>query len=145
MSGLTGIYIGSNSITGTISTAVSNMVSLKSLILDNNNLRGTIPSTIVTMTQLIRFDAYQNSLVGTIPSNMYLLTALTHLDLKENYLSMGGESSLPTSTFSAATRGGTLILSSNCINYYSPVPGQTALANHCLSGMLTKIENMHVT
>jgi hypothetical protein len=84
------------------------------------------------MSSMQMFNLYNNFLTGTIPSQMSLLTNLYHLELQTNYLTMGSETTVPSSTFSYATQSGLLGLQNNCLAYTSATyPSQSTTATHC--------------
>ena len=124
-----------NKIGGTIPSTISGLKSLQTLDLTSNSLVGTIPSTISGLTSLQTLDLDTNSLVGTIPSTMSALTSLYSLDLNSNYLTMGGATSVPISTFSSTTLWGTIDLADNCLVFdtTSPYPSRHVTATNCRS------------
>ena len=83
----------------------------------------------------------RNSLSGTIPSTMSALTSLRYLSLFNNYLTMGGATSVPLSTFSSTTLLGTIYLERNCLVFdtTSPYPERHVTATHCRSSGKYKI------
>ena len=50
---------------------------------------------------------------------MSALTSLLTLYLNNNYLTMGGETSVPISTFSSYTLSGNIDLADNCLVFYT--------------------------
>ena len=125
----------SNKIGGTIPSTISGLRSLQTLDLDTNSLVGTIPSTMSALTSLQSLYLSFNSLVGTIPSTMSVLASLQALYLNNNYLTMGGATSVPISTFSSTTLSGYIDLADNCLVFdtRSPYPCRHVTATHCRS------------
>ena len=104
----------------------------RSLGIGRNSLTGSIPSFTGSFTSLIVVSLIQNSLTGTIPS-LSALTSMTYLVLTNNYLTMGSQTSVPTSTFSSATLNGVLRLEDNCLAFSTdyPYPSRSVTATHC--------------
>ena len=135
LSSLELLSLHDNRLTGTIPPTIGLSTNLLALTLNNNILTGTIPPSISSLINLQDLWLYQNDLDGTIP-NLSLLTALTYLELHDNYLTMGLESSVPLSTFSAATLTSFFIedsnLYNNCLEF---VHGGTRVSpTHCRGG-----------
>ena len=124
-----------NYIGGTIPSTISGLTSLQTLDLDGNSLVGTIPSTIGGLISLQTLWFKSNLLSGTIPSTMSALTSLGVLYLNSNYLTMGGATSVPISTFSSYTLSGYINLADNCLVFdtTSPYPYRHVTATHCRS------------
>jgi Leucine-rich repeat (LRR) protein len=95
------------------------MTSLYILSLYENRITGIIPTGLGSMRSLGILYLDDNSLSGTIPSGISSLTDLTTVTLQKNFLTMGGLSTLPPSTFSVPTQQGALNVSANCISYTS--------------------------
>jgi hypothetical protein len=77
-----------NTLDGSISTRIGDLVQMKTLDLTNNDITGTIPSEIGALNnKLGSLYLDGNSFSGTIPSQMGLLTGLGVLFLSDNELS----------------------------------------------------------
>ncbi|XP_010246532.1 PREDICTED: receptor-like kinase TMK4 [Nelumbo nucifera] len=61
------INLGKQHLSGTISSAIANLTSLRNLYLNDNNLTGPIPSALTGLTQLQTLDVTNNNLTGKIP------------------------------------------------------------------------------
>ena len=138
MSALTSLrylLLHSNSLVGTIPSTMSVLTSLQYLWFNSNSLVGTIPSTMSVLISLQSLSLYSNSLSGTIPSTMSVLTSLQTLYLNINYLTMGGATSVPLSTFSSTTLSSNIDLDDNCLVFdtTSPYPYRHVTATHCRS------------
>jgi LRR receptor-like serine/threonine-protein kinase FLS2 len=117
------LTLNNNLLVGSIPSAIGTMTKLYTLNMCCNKLSESIPYGLGTLTKLNSLSLNGNSLVGTIPSDFRLMFSLKTLDLSTNYLTMGGQSSVPQATFSANTTGsGLLKLFSNCLalTYTSP-------------------------
>nr|DAD46139.1 TPA_asm: hypothetical protein HUJ06_004369 [Nelumbo nucifera] len=64
---VTGINLGMQQLSGTISSAIANFTSLKNLYPNDNNLTGPIPIELTGLTQLQTLDVSNNNLTGIIP------------------------------------------------------------------------------
>ncbi|KAL3531066.1 hypothetical protein ACH5RR_010388 [Cinchona calisaya] len=53
---------------GTISTAIANLTTLRSLIMNDNSLTGPIPDSLTSLTKLKTLDVSNNNLSGKIPA-----------------------------------------------------------------------------
>jgi hypothetical protein len=99
------IWLYGNTLTGTLSSSIGNLVKASEIRLSSNHLSGTIPwqlggydsfySSSVNISQLLLDD---NSFTGTIPSQLGNLPLLLNLFLKSNSL----QGSVP-STFAKLT------------------------------------------
>ena len=116
---LTVLYADQNSISGSLPSTIGSMTSLYILSLYENRITGIIPTGLGSMRSLGILYLDDNSLSGTIPSGISSLTDLTTVTLQKNFLTMGGLSALPPSTFSVPTQQGSLNVSANCISYTS--------------------------
>ena len=130
---LTDLRLSDNTFSGTIPDFYSSQ-SLTRLSLEMNYLYGSIPSSFGSITSLTDVVFHDNFLSGTIPNSLNALTALGYLDLSNNYLTMGGYSSVFTSTFSDYTLSQYLFLDGNCLVFNTENPYRRVVANHC-SGM----------
>ncbi|XP_077250247.1 receptor-like kinase TMK4 [Tasmannia lanceolata] len=64
---ITVLNLANQHLVGTISPAIANLTSLKSLILSNNNLTGSIPDSLTSLPQLQTLDVSNNNLSGNLP------------------------------------------------------------------------------
>ncbi|CAI9107348.1 OLC1v1006679C1 [Oldenlandia corymbosa var. corymbosa] len=64
---VTVINFAARNFTGTISPAIANLTSLRSLILNNNSLTGPIPSSLTSLQGLTLLDVSNNNVSGKIP------------------------------------------------------------------------------
>ncbi|KAI6686678.1 hypothetical protein NL676_032591 [Syzygium grande] len=80
------IDLSINNLSGEIPPEISNLSTLKALILSNNQLTGSIPSNISGLKQLETLDLSFNRLSGQIPPGMSSLTSLSCLNLSYNNL-----------------------------------------------------------
>ena len=87
---------------------------LQSILLENTTLSGTLSSTIGHLTSLRSIWLYSNKFSGTIPSNIGLLTSLDSLDVSEAFISgtlppeIYSMSSLVTLVFDSCDLTGTI-------------------------------------
>lgn len=86
MTSLTELYMGFNSITGSIPSELFQLTALRILSLPVNQLQGTLPNDMAKCSSLTEVQLSINSLTGTIPNDMNL-SHLVKLDLKSNNLS----------------------------------------------------------
>lgn len=105
---VTGLYLGSNNLFGTIPASINTLSELRALDLAANNLYGNIPSTIGDLTNLQVLHLHQNQLQGEIPEAIGQLWYLQSLNLQMNRLS----GRIP-STFGNLTELHTLALNDN--------------------------------
>lgn len=117
---LTAFDVSTNTLSGTIPSSIGDWNNAIATIKMHDNLfTGSIPSSVGTLRRLVYLDLSVNSLFGTIPSSFSALNALTTLNLATNFLTMGSDAAVPSSTFSTNTKAGTLDLSQNCLTYGS--------------------------
>ncbi|KAL0403669.1 UNVERIFIED_CONTAM: Receptor-like kinase TMK4 [Sesamum radiatum] len=64
---VTVVNMGKQGFSGSISPALANLTSLRTLVLNDNNLTGVIPSVLTTLPQLQTFNVSNNNLSGPIP------------------------------------------------------------------------------
>lgn len=64
---VTGLTLGSRHLVGRISPAITNLTSLRTLILSNNNLTGPVPEGLTSLPQLQTVDLSNNNLTGKVP------------------------------------------------------------------------------
>ncbi|KAI3875376.1 hypothetical protein MKW98_000053 [Papaver atlanticum] len=84
---VTGIYLRSQGLAGSISPYIGNLSFLQDLFLGNNSLTGEIPYEIGHLFRLKELDLSYNSLEGEIPDNIsHWSTNLKHLALSYNKL-----------------------------------------------------------
>ena len=126
------LTVAGNSLVGTIPNSLSTYSKLTSVNFKNNMFTGTIPSAIGGLPLLASVDLSKNMLQGTIPNTFSALKNAKTMKLQNNYLTMGTASVVPESTFSDATRAGTLDISMNCLTYKSTVnPLQSTVGTNC--------------
>jgi Leucine-rich repeat (LRR) protein len=125
---ITQVKLGSNGLTGTISSSLELLTSLTILGLIGNGLTGTIPSSLGSLTSLTDLKLYGNELTGTIPSSLASLTSLTNILLDQNKLT----GTVPPLPFVRYTGGCHLDYSTctepNCNHFRCPLP---AGSEHC--------------
>lgn len=81
------LYLSSNSLTGSLSPAISNLKQAIYIDLSENVYSGTIPSTIGSLQSLIAISLASNHFHGSIPESMGNMLSLEELDLSQNNLS----------------------------------------------------------
>ncbi len=86
---VTGLTLGSKSLTGSLPPALGDLSALERLRIYSNSLTGGIPSELGNLTALTDLRLYSNSLTGGIPSTLGNLTKLQQLYLSSN--DIGGE------------------------------------------------------
>ena len=84
MDSLRWLILDKNSISGSIPTQLGNLSQLEDLRLHENLLSGSIPSSLGNLTRLSNLGLSSNNLTGTIPLNLYDCRKLTFLELKNN-------------------------------------------------------------
>ncbi|PRQ25892.1 putative non-specific serine/threonine protein kinase [Rosa chinensis] len=88
------IYLGYNSIHGSIPIEIGQLDSLHQLGLDHNNFTGNIPGQISNLKDLFYLDLSVNHLSGEIPSTLTSLNFLSFINISYNNL----EGQIPTGT-----------------------------------------------
>jgi len=83
---VTGIYLSSNQLKGSIPQELGYLIHLKFLSLDSNQLTGPIPKTLARLRQLEKLYLQSNQLTGEIPQAFAQLSRLQELDLFNNQL-----------------------------------------------------------
>ena len=83
---VSGLYLTSKSLNGTIPAELGNLDNLRRLWLHINNLTGEIPSELGNLDDLTELDLSDNSLTGKIPSELGNLRDLGELHLQNNSL-----------------------------------------------------------
>lgn len=76
-----------NNLSGTLTTAIGNLLELETLWLHENNIQGTIPASIGNLTKLRELWLFNNGFTGSIPASIGDLTSLERLLLYNNRLS----------------------------------------------------------
>ncbi|KAL3501165.1 hypothetical protein ACH5RR_035614 [Cinchona calisaya] len=77
----------SQSLFGTLSSAIGNLSNLESVLLQNNAIYGPIPSAVGKLVKLQTLDLSNNKFDGEIPSSLGDLKNLNYLRLNNNSLS----------------------------------------------------------
>ena len=83
---VTGIYLVSNNLTGTIPNSIGNLSKLNTLDLSNNQLNGLIPTTLFYLSNLNYLYLFKNQLSGSIPDNIGNLSQLRVIYIFSNKL-----------------------------------------------------------
>jgi Leucine-rich repeat (LRR) protein len=84
---LTVLSLSNNYIQGKIPDKIGNYHSLEQLYLDYNLFSSTLPVSIGNLTSLIVLDVTSNKLNGTLPNSFQSLKSLVSLDVSKNQLS----------------------------------------------------------
>jgi len=87
LTGLTGLYLANNALSGPIPSSIGSLTNLGTLSLSRNQLSGPIPSTIGSLTKLTLLELSFNQLSGSIPSTIGSLRSLKTLFITNNQLS----------------------------------------------------------
>lgn len=82
----TALYFGSNNISGSIPSEISQLKFLMVLVLNNNRFSGIIPDTMSNLAFLEILDLSANSLLGEIPASLRKLNFLSHFNVSCNDL-----------------------------------------------------------
>ncbi|XP_054822507.1 probable LRR receptor-like serine/threonine-protein kinase At2g23950 [Prosopis cineraria] len=77
----------SQSLSGTLSSAIGNLTNLRQVLLQNNNVSGQIPPELGTLSKLQTLDLSNNRFSGVIPGSLSHLDNLQYLRLNNNTLS----------------------------------------------------------
>lgn len=94
------LYLGNNSLSGSIPLDIGNMMSsLRVFDISANLLSGSIPLTMPKLVNLITLDLSKNNLTGNIPNNWAGFRYLESIDLSNNKLSGVFPGSLCSSPF----------------------------------------------
>ncbi|TQE13229.1 hypothetical protein C1H46_001313 [Malus baccata] len=81
---LTHLYLGTNSIHGSIPLGIGNLVNLALIVMENNYFSGSLPEEIGRLQKLNELYLANNSFSGPIPSSLGNMTSLTKLLLDDN-------------------------------------------------------------
>jgi Leucine-rich repeat (LRR) protein len=155
---LTTLFLGNNSIVGTIPSGIVNLINLEWLgmrnnklsdnipsdigklkrlhmmYLDKNNLSGNIPHSLGNLSMLLILILNDNDLHGSIPSSLGNCQSLNELDLSKNNLS----GTIPPEIFSLSSLSISLDLFGN--HFTGPLPMEVGNLKNL--GILDLSENM---
>jgi len=81
---VTGIFLSSNGLAGSVPPELSGLAQLSSINLGENELTGPLPVELGALTSLTDLDLSNNQLSGAIPAEIGDLTELFALDLAGN-------------------------------------------------------------
>lgn len=100
MVGLQHLWLSANSFEGSIPPELGNLTGLYVLLLQGNQLSGSIPPELGNMASLVQLELFSNQLTGSIPEALTQLSSLNALDLLGNLLS--GQVSVAVAAFGEA-------------------------------------------
>ena len=83
LTNLNTLYLGWNSLSGTIPTAIANLKQLFDVNLDINRFNGTLPAALLNLPQL-RYLSMQENFLSGLPSTINKNTVLNFLVLRNN-------------------------------------------------------------
>ncbi|CAB9521606.1 LRR receptor-like serine threonine-protein kinase At4g08850-like [Seminavis robusta] len=87
LSNLVTLRAGSNLLSGTLSTDLSNMIDLEVLEVENNRLEGTVPDVFYTLPNMTHLSLRGNGFSGPLPESLAAMEKLETLSLEENQFS----------------------------------------------------------
>ncbi|KAJ3704774.1 hypothetical protein LUZ61_008479 [Rhynchospora tenuis] len=82
-----GLGAPSQSLSGTLSTRISNLTNLQQVLLQNNNLTGELPPELGSLPRLQTLDLSSNRFSGQVPDSLGRLSSLRYMRLNNNSLS----------------------------------------------------------
>ncbi|KAJ3691905.1 hypothetical protein LUZ61_000002 [Rhynchospora tenuis] len=82
-----GLGAPSQSLSGTLSTRISNLTNLQQLLLQSNNLTGELPPELGSLPRLQTLDLSSNRFSGPVPDSLGRLSSLRYMRLNNNSLS----------------------------------------------------------
>ena len=83
---VTGLYLGSNQLSGEIPAELGGLTNLRGLVLRDNQLTGEIPVKLGDLANLELLDLSNNQLTGEIPAELGRLANLRSLRLEDTHL-----------------------------------------------------------
>ncbi|CAM6047045.1 unnamed protein product [Sphagnum compactum] len=110
-------------LTGTIPSAIGNLIDLVHLFLSTNKLKGTIPSTIGNLKKLQTLSLGENRITGSIPSSLGDIgPSLTYIDFGSASLS----GSIPDSLYQLTNLNALFLIHNHMSGPLSPLIGNLA-------------------
>ncbi|KGN58770.1 putative receptor-like protein kinase At3g47110 [Cucumis sativus] len=136
---LTALTLGANMLSGSIPSAIANLINLQHLVVGQNYLNGSVPPNIGNLQNLVKLFLQGNNLTGPIPSSIGNLSSIVKLYMNDNRL----EGSIPRSlgrckTLQILNLSGNKLsgLIPNEVLHFSSFLAYLALNNNSLTGPL---------
>ncbi|KAJ4745034.1 Leucine-rich repeat protein kinase family protein [Rhynchospora pubera] len=82
-----GLGAPSQSLSGTLSSRITNLTNLQQVLLQNNNLTGELPPELGSLPRLQTLDLSSNHFSGPVPPSLGRLSSLRYMRLNNNSLS----------------------------------------------------------